>query len=227
MAVISKGIYLIYCLANQRVYIGQSKNIMKRLGCHLASLKKGNHENDYLQKAYNKYGDDMFVFRPIESIENSSLEYITAREQHWIDQFDSMNPSRGFNLRKAGNRGAFTKETRAKMSEAAKANAKILSEEEKEKLREIGRKQAALMKGKKLGPMPKEQRENLILAQTGKKASEETKKKMSETRKEMYKISPKKGKPTSEETKEKLRETTRAYWERKRQNLLSKEEVCQ
>ena len=95
------GIYLIFCLANQRVYIGQSQSVKSRLADHQKHLKQGKHINSYLQKAYDKYGVDMFVFRSVEYPEDTSVESLTTREQYWIDQFDAMNPRRGFNLREA------------------------------------------------------------------------------------------------------------------------------
>jgi group I intron endonuclease len=114
------GIYLIFCLANQRVYIGQAKNIKTRLGQHQSNLRSNKHQNQYLQNAYNKYGVDMFVFRPCEYPEDTSVENLTAREQYWIDQFDAMNPRRGFNMMEAGSAGRPSEETRRKMSEAHK-----------------------------------------------------------------------------------------------------------
>ena len=216
------GIYLIFCLANQRAYIGQSVNVKKRIASHQASLKRGNHDNDYLQKAYNKYNVDMFVFKPLEYPEDTTIENLTAREQYWIDQFDSMDPRRGFNLKGAGNSTPCTEETKRKISEANKG--REISEEEKERLRKIGREQAELNRGKTPPPMTEEHKEKIKQANTGKKHTEETKRKMSEAHKRKAAEDPeynKKKKPTSEETKEKLRETTRAYWERKKQSIIN------
>ena len=57
----SIGIYKIECLINHKVYIGQSTNIELRWKHHIYQLKKNNHENKYLQAAWNKYGSSNFT----------------------------------------------------------------------------------------------------------------------------------------------------------------------
>jgi group I intron endonuclease len=179
------GIYLIFCLANQRVYIGQSKNVKARLGGHQSSLKSNKHNNDYLQKAYNKYGVDMFVFRPCEYPEDTSIENLTLREQYWIEQFDAMNPRRGFNMMEAGPAGSPGEETRKKMSEAQKG--RVHTEETRQRI----------SKGNKGLRRSEETKEKISEARTGIEFSEETKARMSEARK---------GKVASEETRRKISE---------------------
>ena len=56
------GIYKIECIANNKVYIGQSINIKRRLYDHKTRLRKGTHKNKHLQNAWNKYGEDNFTF---------------------------------------------------------------------------------------------------------------------------------------------------------------------
>ena len=152
------GIYLIFCLANQRVYIGQSKNVKSRLAGHQASLKNEKHQNTYLQSAYNKYGVDMFVFRPCEYPEDTSVENLTAREQYWIEQFDAMNPRRGFNLKEAGNSAPCTEETKRKISKSKKGKpshrkGKSSTEEHKKNISEaLKASPNHQYRGKKLSP---------------------------------------------------------------------------
>lgn len=49
------GIYLIKI--KEHLYVGSSKNIKSRLGDHRKELKRANHSNKFLQRAYSKYGD--------------------------------------------------------------------------------------------------------------------------------------------------------------------------
>lgn len=47
------GIYCIKNIVNNKMYIGQSQDIMDRWSKHLTALKCGKHENKYLQSAYD------------------------------------------------------------------------------------------------------------------------------------------------------------------------------
>lgn len=57
-----KYIYQIKNTLNNKVYIGQTNNIKRRWDQHKSDLKRGVHDNPYLQKLYNKYGLDIFEF---------------------------------------------------------------------------------------------------------------------------------------------------------------------
>jgi group I intron endonuclease len=182
------GIYLISCLANQRAYVGQSVNVKSRLGAHQSRLKRGNHPNEYLQNAYNKYGVDMFVFKPLEYPEDVSTENLTIREQYWIDFFDSRNPRRGFNMKEAGPAGVVNQDARNKISKA--------------------------LKGKKKPPLTDEHRANLSASGKAKVFTEEHKANISKAqlaRKRGYV-------KVSEETKKKKSEAMLRYWQSKKQN---------
>ena len=52
------GIYKITNLIDGKVYIGQTVNYNKRKKRHLSSLENGNHHNEHLQRAFDKYGRD-------------------------------------------------------------------------------------------------------------------------------------------------------------------------
>ena len=57
------GIYVITCIKNQKHYIGQSKNVKSRLCAHKNKLRRGIHENLTLQKDFNQYGQNLFLFK--------------------------------------------------------------------------------------------------------------------------------------------------------------------
>ncbi len=90
----TSGIYLIRCLANDKVYVGSAVVIARRWRLHRFNLGKGNHHSRYLQRAWNKYGADAFLWEVLEAVEPARL---VEREQCYIDQFQSANPRHGFN----------------------------------------------------------------------------------------------------------------------------------
>lgn len=82
---IVSGIYVIRNKVNDKVYIGSSQDIHKRFGSHRGDLKRGNHRNDHLQKAWNKYGEKYFEFKILE---RCNVEILIEREQHYLDVTD-------------------------------------------------------------------------------------------------------------------------------------------
>ncbi|MBO1264500.1 GIY-YIG nuclease family protein [Proteiniclasticum sp. SCR006] len=91
---IISGIYLIACLSDKKVYIGQSNDINKRIGIHYRELKKNTHHNILLQRAFNKYGKDSFYFATLEVV-NGRKERKYA-EIKWINTYNSL--VKGFNI---------------------------------------------------------------------------------------------------------------------------------
>lgn len=76
------GIYIIKNLVNNKLYIGSAVNLKKRKREHFSLLKNNKHHSIYLQRAYNKYGKDNFIFELLECCEKTVL---IIREQHYID----------------------------------------------------------------------------------------------------------------------------------------------
>ena len=67
------GIYKITCKVNNKIYIGSTEVCFKqRFKKHKQRLRNNYHENDYLQKSWNKYGEDNFVFEILEEISDKS-----------------------------------------------------------------------------------------------------------------------------------------------------------
>lgn len=93
-------IYKITCIANNKVYIGQTFNFKQRMCYHKTYLKRNSHTNQYLQRAYNKYGKDSFVFEIVEICQ--SKEIINEREIYWINYYQSCEDIFGFNIQLGG-----------------------------------------------------------------------------------------------------------------------------
>lgn len=55
-------IYVIKNIKNNKFYVGSTLNITKRKHRHFYELKYQRHHSIYLQRAYNKYGKNSFVF---------------------------------------------------------------------------------------------------------------------------------------------------------------------
>jgi len=81
----NSGIYMITNVVNNKRYIGQSKNISNRKIHHFSRLRGNAHYNKYLQKAFNKYGENNFIFSVLLYCE---LFELTKYEQFFVDFFD-------------------------------------------------------------------------------------------------------------------------------------------
>lgn len=109
------GIYKIINNVNGDYYIGSTANKLgfkERWKVHRRDLRNNNHCNDYLQKAWNKYGEEAFEFKIVEICEKDECIKL---EQKYLD-----NEKPKYNLCKtAGNTlgRKHSKETRVKISQ--------------------------------------------------------------------------------------------------------------
>jgi len=96
------GIYKITNNVNGKVYIGQSWDIKKRWNEH-----KSHSHNNHFKKSLNKYGLENFTFEIIKELHETPLTQILldTYEDFYINQFDSMNPLKGYNKRGGGSSG--------------------------------------------------------------------------------------------------------------------------
>lgn len=122
----------IYCFINKTTgkrYIGQSVYMMDRKGHHLMDLRKNEHDNDYFQKAFNKYGEEDFVFEILEVIDkledgtNDKVK-LTEREQYWMDFYKAHDREYGYNINPSASINPMqgrnhTEEAKQKIREAA------------------------------------------------------------------------------------------------------------
>lgn len=67
------GIYKIYCIENNKCYIGSSKNIRGRWDKHKQMLRNNAHTTKHLQLAWNVYGKEYFTFSVLEECDQSQL----------------------------------------------------------------------------------------------------------------------------------------------------------
>lgn len=128
-------IYKITNKANGKVYIGQTINYKKRSKEHFSTLRKGVHRNQYLQFSFDKYGEDNFA---IEILEVCPHEKLDELEIHYMNEYDSLNKSVGYNMLTGGNeRRVIPEEVRKKIGLAHKGRKNTL---EHNKNISIGRK---------------------------------------------------------------------------------------
>ena len=77
------GIYSISNKINGKSYIGSSCDIIRRWRHHKQNLNKGIHHCIYLQRAWNKYGKNNFVFH-IEA--KCTKDNLISLEQSFLDK---------------------------------------------------------------------------------------------------------------------------------------------
>lgn len=78
------GIYSIKNLVNGKKYIGQALDLKKRKREHFSLLRRNLHLNIHLQNAWNKYGENNFIF---DILCYCKKEELTKYEQVFVDSF--------------------------------------------------------------------------------------------------------------------------------------------
>lgn len=104
------GIYLIQNLSNNRVYIGQSNNVQRRIKEHFCQSRL---KDIPLDKAILKYGKDNFSWNLLEEC---SIEKLDEREQYWIQQYK--NSHNVYNINEGGFSFSGENNGRAKLTES-------------------------------------------------------------------------------------------------------------
>lgn len=110
------GIYTITCKSNSKIYIGYSINIFQRWNTHKRQLELGIHDNEHLQRAYNKYGKDSFLF---EILEECDKDYLSSEEHYWCNILRTHDDNFGFNIEPTHpyKKRRISEETKKKMKE--------------------------------------------------------------------------------------------------------------
>jgi len=91
-----QGIYKITNKINGKVYIGSSNKVNIRWNNHKSSLRNNRHANEHLQRSWNRYGEESFIFEIIEAVEDDSQ--LLIREQFYIDFYKSHDYIFGYNI---------------------------------------------------------------------------------------------------------------------------------
>jgi len=145
------GVYEIRHIDSGKKYIGSARDIRRRLKEHRHNLRHGAHFNAYLQRAWNKHGEDAFEMKPV-LLCAKEMQY--DYEQAVILGFKSVISQFGYNgtdVVVSGNgKREVSKETRAKLSKAHKG--KKFSEEHRRshtKDNQLGIKEFQCLRGQK------------------------------------------------------------------------------
>lgn len=78
----NQGIYKIINAVNNKFYVGSTVNLRKRKARHFSELRTGKHKNRHLLAAWNKYGEQAFVFVAVELVEDRAQ--LLAAENRWL-----------------------------------------------------------------------------------------------------------------------------------------------
>ena len=83
------GIYLL-TIADNHTYVGSAVNLKCRLLRHRADLLRNDHNNQYLQRCFNKYGYESLKWKVLELCDSSiSYKDLLIREKFYIDSIKS------------------------------------------------------------------------------------------------------------------------------------------
>lgn len=88
-----KYIYKITNLINNKIYVGQTNNFLRRKQQHINAAISNKGPNKYLYNSMRKYGIENFAFEVIEYVDNYN-----EREQYWIKFYNSNVPAFGYNI---------------------------------------------------------------------------------------------------------------------------------
>jgi group I intron endonuclease len=92
-----QAIYQIRNTINNKIYIGSTNNIRKRCNNHRSKLNNNIHENQYLQQAWNKYGENNFEFSIIEEVQDFNR---IEKEIFYLNEKRSYERHIGYNFDK-------------------------------------------------------------------------------------------------------------------------------
>ena len=169
-------VYKIVCRTNGKVYIGATKNPTNRWKKHRHEARL-NRYNTILYKAMNKYGVDEFEMDVLFG--SRDKDYIfNEMEPFFIEQYDSTNHEKGYNISKGGEGASHptSEETKQLLSEKATQVWASKSLEEmasfKEKMKAVGadiseetrQKRSAAAKAQHADPEKKAQMQAALIA---------------------------------------------------------------
>ena len=173
-------IYMINNKINNKKYVGQSINLKRRILEHIRNAYK--NENHPLYYAFNKYGWDNFEFSIIDTA--NTFDELNQKEIKYIQEYKSNNKEFGYNLEAGGKNSSPSIETLEKMS---KSHLGIVQSDEwkNKRIAKAGNDDA-----KKYGKAKTEEEKQLLSINSpkfwqGKYRDDETREKISKTKKEL------------------------------------------
>ena len=141
----TKGIYKIINIKNNKFYVGSAVDFAKRKRMHVWKLRKGTHANKHLQAAWNKYGEDSFIFVLVQHV--AEMVDLLNEENWWLQMsvgqpncYNIAESATAFGLGKSGEKNGmfgktFTHTPEAKAKIAAAGTGRVRSQESIEKYR--------------------------------------------------------------------------------------------
>lgn len=96
------GVFQVKNTANGKILLGSSLNLEGPLNAHKFMLTIGKHRNEALQKEWDEFGGDKFVFEILEEVKvkddpNFNLaDELTLLEQIWIEKLQPFG-KKGYN----------------------------------------------------------------------------------------------------------------------------------
>lgn len=114
----NSGVYTIENTMTCKFYVGASTDLYNRLCMHKYKLRAGIHHNDHLQKSFNKYGEQCFIFDTLEECDD---QYIYSQENYWCNMLNVHDRKHGYNIDPTSPNGktSISEETKLKMSNSA------------------------------------------------------------------------------------------------------------
>lgn len=197
------GIYMIVNDDTGKLYVGSALKVRHRVMAHIRMLRSNSHDNIHLQRAWNVSGPGAFSYWRVEECAPESL---VSKEQEYLDKYrDTHGRQKLYNIdTRAYSKLGFrhSPETRRRMSEIKLS----MSPDEKARLgaavRAANLARGAIQKmlaarkpaikapkpprGPRKPPVSEETRRLISLAQIGRKQSEETCRKKSESHKRAW-----------------------------------------
>ena len=114
-------IYKITNTENGKIYIGRTGNLKRRIKEYRTHSKAPNKRSKYeIMMEMNKYGFDKFAFSVLE--DDLTLEESCEREEYWIKELNSTDPSIGYNSKAGGIVGKLAERTTKRINKAKKTN---------------------------------------------------------------------------------------------------------
>jgi group I intron endonuclease len=80
----ARGIYKIINISSNKFYVGSAVDLKRRKTRHFSELRTNKHNNSKLQNAWNKYGEQAFVFVVVEELDKEAD--LLAAENVWLKE---------------------------------------------------------------------------------------------------------------------------------------------